>query len=251
LAQASLRGADGKRESVSCSAALAAAQQRLRGDIDRAGAAGLAVLASPHASNEDLFTLRRFCDVLGITERAAAVVHGREDRLLMRPEQAANAEGARRLGFGPPGALLERLRRGELSTALVFGHDVLASEHLAGPSVLAALDTLVVVDFQESPLVSLAHVAIPARHAAERHGTFTNSAGRVQRVQPAVEPGWEAWSDGEVVWRLGAALGLEDFAGAYDAHAVSRALAASVPGFSGIDLDRVGDAGLALPGAEA
>ena len=93
-------------------------------------------------------------------------------------------------------------------------------------------------------------MAIPVRHAAERHGSFTNFGGRVQRVQPAVEPDWEAWTDGEVVWRLAAALGLEGFEGAYEVHAVSRSLAETVAGFAGVDLERVGQHGLPLAEAD-
>jgi NADH-quinone oxidoreductase subunit G len=250
LTRASLRGIDGEREVVGCEAALDAAAGRLQRVIDGPGADTLVVLASPHASNEDLFTLRRFCDALGITARGAAVVLGPEDQLLMKAEQAANAEGARRLGFGPPDALLARLRGGDITAALVFGHDVLDSAFLGGPESLAALETLVVVDLTQSALASCSDVAIPVRHAAERHGSFTNFGGRVQRVQPAVEPDWEAWTDGEVVWRLAAALGLEGFEGAYEVHAVSRALAETVAGFAGVDLERVGQHGLPLAEAD-
>ena len=52
--------------------------------------------------------------------------------------------------------------------------------------------------------------------------------------------------DGEVVWRLAVALGLEGFEGAQDVHAVSRALAETVAGFAGVDLARVGQQGLPL-----
>jgi hypothetical protein len=62
----------------------------------------------------------------------------------------------------------------------------------------------------------------------------------VQRVRPAVEPRFEACADGEVLWRLGAALGLAGFEGAWDVHAVSRRLAAEHPAFAGIDLDSLG-----------
>jgi anaerobic selenocysteine-containing dehydrogenase len=71
----------------------------------------------------------------------------------------------------------------------------------------------------------------------------------VQRVRPAVEPPWEAWSEGEVLTRLGAALGLEGFDAAWDVREVSKSLSQSIPAFAGIDLDSVGDAGLPLAGA--
>jgi anaerobic selenocysteine-containing dehydrogenase len=82
--------------------------------------------------------------------------------------------------------------------------------------------------------------------AAEKWGTLTNHAGRVQRVRPAVAPSWDAASEGEWLSRLGAALGLPGFSARYDAREVSRALAASVPAFAGADLDSVGDSGRPL-----
>jgi predicted molibdopterin-dependent oxidoreductase YjgC len=87
---------------------------------------------------------------------------------------------------------------------------------------------------------------LPVRHIAEKHGTFVNAGHRVQRVVPAVEPAWEAYSDGEVLSKLGAALGLEGFDGSYDVRRVGRDLAAANPAFAGIDLDTVGDAGRTL-----
>ena len=43
-----------------------------------------------------------------------------------KAEKAANAEGARKLGFGDPEPALERIRSGAAAAALVLGHDVLA-----------------------------------------------------------------------------------------------------------------------------
>jgi len=94
----------------------------------------------------------------------------------------------------------------------------------------------------------VAQVLFPTRVAAEKHGTLTNVAGRVQRVRPAVEPSWTALSEGEVIARLGAALGLEGFDGRFDAWEVGKALSEAVPAFAGIDLETVGDAGRALAG---
>jgi predicted molibdopterin-dependent oxidoreductase YjgC len=92
----------------------------------------------------------------------------------------------------------------------------------------------------------VAHVLLPVRVAAEKHGTLTNHAGRVQRVRPAVEPAFEAYAEGWLLARLGAALGLPGWDGRFDAREVSKALSASVPAFAGIDLDSLGDGGRPL-----
>ena len=67
------------------------------------------------------------------------------------------------------------------------------------------------------------------RVAAEKHGTLTNHAGLVQAVRPAVEPAWEALADGEVLTRLGQALGLPGWPARWDVRSVARELAAAHP----------------------
>jgi NADH-quinone oxidoreductase subunit G len=249
LKEAQVRGADGL-ETAGIAAAVEAAARLLRRVVDEKGAASVVALASPHAGNEDLFTFRRFCEALGIGTSGVAVVQGASDDLLIRADKAANAEGARRIGFGDPAVVLERLRNGEASAAVVMGHDLLHQSFLGEPDALAGLDALVVLDTHQSTLLRVAHVLIPVRHAAEKHATLTNHAGRVQCVRPAVEPAWEAWSDGEVIAKLGALLGLDGFDGAYDVQAVSKDLSEAIPDFADVHLDAVGEGGRPLSDAE-
>jgi hypothetical protein len=42
-------------------------------------------------------------------------------------------------------------------------------------------------------------------------------------VEPAVEPAYEAWTEAEVLWRLGSLLGVAGFAGRFDPAAVAGA----------------------------
>jgi len=215
LRGATVRGERGARE-VPVAEALADAAARLRAVLDAKGPGAIGVLASPHATNEDLAVLRRLADALGVETRGVSVPLGRADRLLIKAEKAANAEGARRLGFGPAAAVFERVRQGVVEALLVLGHDALAAGEIASPAELARLRALVVLDSHQSPLHLVAHVAVPTRVAAEKHGTLTNAAGLVQGVQPAVEPAHEAWSEAEALWRLGALLGLPAFSGRFD-----------------------------------
>ena len=244
-----VRGALGVPEVASLDAAIEEAASRLSRLRESGGAATIAVLASPHATNEDLFVLRRFCDALGVETTGVATVRGAADGFLIEAEKAANAAGARVLGFPDADALVERIRNGEVAGLVAWGHDVLGASGLGGVESLAGLDTLIVLDTHHSELQRVAHVMIPVRHAAEKFGTLTNSAGRVQRVRPAVEPAWEARAEGSVIAQLGAALGLEGFDGRFEPREVSRELAASHPAFAGLDWDSVGGGG--RPIAEA
>jgi NADH-quinone oxidoreductase subunit G len=216
--------------------------------IESKGTGAIAAVASPHATNEELFALRRFLDALGVETSVVAVARGAADALLVKEERAANAAGARALGFGDAAELAERLRGGSIAALIALGHDLFDDEAL-GAEVLEGLDAVIALDSHASPLERVAHVLFPTRVAAEKHGTLTNFAGRVQRVRPAVEPSWIALSEGEIVARLGAALGLDGFDGRFDVREAGVALSAAVPAFDGIDLETVGDAGLPLAGA--
>ena len=56
--------------------------------------------------------------------------------------------------------------------------------------------------------------------------------------------------EGEILWRLGAALGLPGFQGEWDLREASRRLGREVPAFRGIDLDSVGSHGRLLIGRD-
>jgi len=229
--------------------ALADAASRIRRVVESKGAGAVGLLVSPHATNEDLFVAKRFAAALGTAQTGFALVRGRKDAILIEEEKAANAAGARALGFDEAAGLAARLRGGAVEALLVMGHDVLAA---GGEEIVAALgsvDTIVLLDTHRSHLETLAHVLLPARVAAEKDGSLTNSAGRVQRVRPAVEPTFDARSEGEILWRLAQALGLAGFEEAWDASAVSKALSQSVPAFAGRDLDSLPSDGAPLAGA--
>jgi len=226
--ECTVRGEAGPK-TVGPDAAIREAADRLNAVIDDKGPSSLVVLASPHATNEDLFALRRFCDAVGVEAAGVAVVTGRSDDRLIKAEKAANAEGARKLGFGDPESVLERIRSGVAAAALVLGHDAMDEAHLGGPEALAGLDAVVLMDAHQSALLKAAHVVLPTRLPAEKNGTLTNHAGIVQRVRPALEPAWDAWSEGELLSKLGHALGLEGFDGTWNPREVSKAVAASHP----------------------
>jgi len=185
------------------------------------------------------------CSLL-VPSVAQPVRKGRADALLIKAEKAANATGARALGFGEPGPVLDRIRGGGARVLIALGHDVLDPAHGASEELFRGLDTLILLDSHHSALERVAHVVLPARVAAEKLGTLTNHAGRVQAVTPAVEPTHQALSEGELLVRLARALGLALFEGPWDPRAVSHAIGAVVPAFAGVHVDSVGAAGLLL-----
>ena len=127
----------------------------------------------------------------------------------------------------------------------MMGQDALTSGLLSDLDALRGLEALVLLDTHHSAIEGVASVVFPTRHAAEKLGTFTNHAGYVQRVVPAVEPAFDARDDGALCWALGAALDLAGFDAPYDAARVSRSLGESVAAYGGIDIESVGEGGRA------
>ena len=183
MPRALVRGELGVPEACDFRAAIAAAAQRIARLRAAKGAGAIAGIASPHATNEDLFVFRRFLEALGAGAAGVAVTRGRADDKLIKPEKAANGAGARALGFEDAASLCERIRAGDVAGLIVLGHDLLGADYLGGVEPLAKLDTLIVLDTHASDLQRVAHVLFPTRVAAEKHGTLTNHAGRVQRVR--------------------------------------------------------------------
>jgi len=239
-----IRSAGGVLDAVPYATAIEEAVARLRKLVQTKGPSVIAGVASGFASNEDLFTFKRFLAALGTDVCGVAIPTGEADRLLVKAEKAPNGEGARLLGFGDARAVAQRIRGGGVEGLVVLGHDLLGPAYLASEADLTKLETVIALDTHRSEIERVAHVVLPVRVAAEKDATYTNHAGRVQRSWPVVEPNFETWADGEVLSRIGAGLGLAGFDGKFDVREVSRGLGAASSAFRGIDLDSVGGQGL-------
>ncbi|MFQ5514157.1 MAG: 2Fe-2S iron-sulfur cluster-binding protein [Myxococcota bacterium] len=212
--------------------AVGRAAELLQGTRD--GGGRICAVASAFVANEDLFVLSELVGALGIEPAIFAVPRGEADGRLVRAERAPNANGARALGFtesyDPPE---------HAALAIVLGHA------LPEPA-FAGVDRVVLLDSQESALADRANVVLPTRSFAEREGSFTNHARRVQRFLPIVEPPFEAWTEAEVLLHIANETGLEGFKGTPSIREISKRLAETVPAFSGIHLDILGPEGREL-----
>jgi NADH-quinone oxidoreductase subunit G len=142
------------------------------------------VLASPNLSNEALFLLERLI-ASGSGAGLFRVARGDESPLpgvpdlALRAERAANATGARNLGFTETATL------GELKSddaLLVVGDDLEGID----ASVLDRAATIVYVGTTVPPvLVDRVAVVLPITNVLEEEGTLTNLRGRVQRYLQA------------------------------------------------------------------
>jgi predicted molibdopterin-dependent oxidoreductase YjgC len=85
------------------------------------------------------------------------------------------------------------------------------------------------------------HWVLPAAAWVEREGTYTSFEGRVQRFRQAIEPLGQSLAEWEIVTRVLAPLG--EAPTATRAEHWFRQLASSVPAFSGLSYQLIGDAG--------
>jgi len=125
LQEPSVRGQDGVLEARPYASAIEAAAALLGQLRDSKGAGVIAGVASTHASNEDLFMLKRLLAALGTEASGVAVIRGDGDALLVEEEKGANAAGARALGFADASGVVDRLRGGGVDGLVILGHDLL------------------------------------------------------------------------------------------------------------------------------
>ena len=177
--------------------------------------------------------VRRLLDAVG-GAGVFAVPRGKFDDLLIKEEKAPNAEGARLLGFEEATGSLSG------SLALVLGQTLPSS-------ALEGVDRVILIDTHHSVLVDTADVVLPARSFAEKPGTFTNHARRIQRFLPFVEPVFECRAEGELVTQISGVAGIDGFADSYDPFEVSKRMADELALFGGAHLGSLDDEGQELP----
>lgn len=240
---------------VSWEEALARASAAIAALTARYGGGAMGAMVSPQLTNEENFRFSELMRALGAGKIAMAVRRGKADDLLIKAEKAPNARGVRemRLVSGDDDGLGELLRAaeaGELKGLYLCGDellDVLTAERLG--AALERLELLIVHGLRLDPRLARAGVVIPTTAFAEKDGSFTNHAGRVQRIFKAIETpaGW--LSDGEVFTRL-----LNSIDGGrrrFDPEAMWEPIRLAHPRFAGISLEVLGADGAMLNGAGA
>jgi NADH-quinone oxidoreductase subunit G len=237
----------------------------------------IGVVASAHATNEDLYLLEKFSrEVLG-AKLIATVPHtvpGDQDALLIRADKTPNAQGL--LATGVVDAydrtaldlLVRRINEGHIRALYVLEENVAAIPEMA--AALSRLDFLVMHATAENETTRFADVIFASSMFAERNGTFTNFQGRVQRVRPAVATldldrsvdgfamsrldrfgtSFDRWGKGQKrdarpTWKVIAGIAsVMGFKYRYQtAEEVFHELSTTVPAFRGLDYRKIGTAG--------
>ena len=247
----------GELRSVRWAPVYDAVKQRLA----EIGASGREVLglADTHATNEELFLFRKLIrEALGAEHaffpprpgvQQETCPRGDVDPFiytLIQTDKSPNTAGAQALGLtgdADDKRLKAALKAGP-KVAVILGAP-LAGEKAVTDAVAKA-ELIVYIGTFESPWSEIADVVLPGHTYAEKEGTFTNKAGRVQRIQAAIRPPEMSRSQLTILQDLLAVLG--GGAGEGTAEAGFDAIGQEQAPFRGLTWEGVGNEGATLAG---
>jgi formate dehydrogenase alpha subunit len=157
--------------------------------------------------------------------------------------------------MGEPGLtvveMIQAAGEGKIKGLYVMGENPMVSD----PDInhvkesLERLEFLVVQDVFMSETAELADVVLPAASFAEKDGTFTNTARRVQRVRKAFPPIGDSKPDTWIICELARRMGYEMNYGSPSE--VMDEIAQLTPIYGGISYDRLDAGGLQWPCTDA
>ncbi len=149
-------------------------------------------------------------------------------------------------GLGLDGMLKAALD-GELEALYVMAANPVM-DHPIGDEALEKVKFLVVQDLFLTETARLADVVLPAASFAETDGTFTNIAGRVQRLHKALRPPARVKPHGQIIVDLARVMGQEIGAsvplGRYSPQAVMEEIARVAAPYEGLSYGSLGDDGI-------
>jgi len=209
------------------------ALMRVRDLLDAAGRrdpASVRMLASAHASHEEMFLLKRLAEDLK-GEGGAAHVHvawrrtekpqPKGTRFRVPATDAPNVTGALDLGLSVNGGLDSECDLTELKSAIDQGRVAVLYVVDPGPDgsignlawLLEArkagrLPVIIYQGVLQTELSKIADVVLPGAAWVEKDAIFTNDQGHVQAVSKAINPPGEAVEDWQILTSVAAALGL-------------------------------------------
>jgi NADH-quinone oxidoreductase subunit G len=192
--------------------ALIALAAKFKGLKDYGGKRGLGIVLNSYLTNEEFGLVRR---VFGAAVAAGNIWFsdpkpGRADTLLLTAERAPNLRGARDLGFDPRPANLEAIAE---NVGLLFVFGTFLRDHHGEDELRAALGRVpvkVLLAGHAGALDKEMDFVLPAALIAEKQGSLTNAAGKVQKFVPVFPPPGEARPEGDILSDLERILRAKD-----------------------------------------
>ena len=170
-----------------------------------------AIICSARMTNEELYMVRALARQLGVTKLDIVPRKGENDGMLVSDDRNPNTNGAK-LILGKNGSGLAAIRRGIKNNSIRFlialGEDV-TEEAGIEPEDLEGLDYILAMSHSENATTKAADVVLPSVTFAEKYGTMINVAGRIQRLNKAIEPQGDARPDWDILRQLTELLGCD------------------------------------------
>jgi NADH-quinone oxidoreductase subunit G len=191
--------------------------------------------------------------VIGEDDKYPKNVHGEAvepTRFTIHAEKAPNRRGVEfvlkhftqaPLTFGD---MLAQAATGQLDALYLVGGDPGGWITAEQAAPLAKVPLLVVQDLLHSPVSSMATFLLSGGAFAERDGTFINHAGLAQEIRRAVRGPDGSRPDNRILWDLTGRTGL------YQAAALRREIAKTIPELGALAAGSLGDLGVRLTTAE-
>ncbi len=206
----------------------------------------IAIIGSARMTNEEIFLTRTLAEKIGTSQLSLVPRMAEADGLLVAADRNPNTRGAALiLQTEDPFAKLDAIRQGVLSGSikalLVFGEDLISDAGFSFED-LSKLELLVQSHILANPTALAANIVLPSAAFAEKRGSMVNLAGRLQRLNRALELPGQAHDDWEILRDLtqeftGQSLGLSHI------EEVFIALAQNHPELSGLSLSKIGHLG--------
>ncbi|MEW6004156.1 MAG: molybdopterin-dependent oxidoreductase [Stygiobacter sp.] len=149
----------------------------------------VAFIASPYSTLEDNFILQKFAKQINSNNifYANHIIEGDQDEILIREDKTPNSLGLKLLGIkNDISKLIDLIQKKNVKALLIMEED-LAGLGSEWENLLSKLELTIVIATNQNKTTLLADIILPAATYAEKHGTFVNFQGRVQRIRPAVE----------------------------------------------------------------
>lgn len=217
------------------------------------GAGAIAGIVGAKATNEEAYLFSSFlkdqigsAHVAGLSWSPADAFH---DDFLIKADKNPNTRGLQALGLLNGGAsaedILAAAEKGTIKVLLVFGADLVSAFGQEKLDKALSEVEVIVCDTDYTETSEYADLILPLATVAETDGTFTNHAGRVQRVRQAFPPPGEAKPGWEMLSQLGVKFGGTDYLSSAEVFAE---LANKNPASAGLTYSKLGWHGLQLVG---
>jgi len=246
------------QDPIRAAAALEQAAAGLRRIKDASGGGAIAGIGSARCANEENWLLKKLVtEVLGSPNLDFVGAHGdvseMEDGILLRKDKNPNSRGCQDIGMGPGegGRDLEGILKGvedgkiKALVVLAVGHKAPDELRKRLAAALGKVEFGVLIDCMRTEMSDLASLVLANLAHVEIQGTYTNYAGRIQRLLPTVpqkgeaKPGWEIIRD--LMAKLGSAVKYSS------AWAVTKEVLGA-PAYKGLEVSDIGSQGAQVAG---